>query len=494
MIKAEQIIKKGNWLKNFFTHRQHPIRIISYTTKYMWLLVIPLAKYLIATKFNFQDWVKANWVDILTISVIFGYAILRWVFVYFELEDDCIIAHTGYFGIAKTRVYFSEMSSMSLCQGYFFRAIHACTLYIDTDAKTLQSADITLDLTTKQAKGIYQLATEHSLKKPTYTFTSKKSTLVIFSLLFSSTLSGVVLVISAIYEAYRVVGREIEQRFLERVNTEIEKTFTAVPKYILIAGIVIAGGWLLSFVANLMRHWNFSCTRGKDCFIIKSGKGAKRRHVLVKNRIYCIDYQQSLLMKIFKICTVSVKCTGYGKRRKEISALIPITTSRLVDKNMKLLMPGLPKMNAEVKTGVFDLGRFLTMPIVFSLVPPVAGLFSVRFFPLWEKEIKTFVLISLIPLIWFCAVKAIAALTTFVGISNDYFTIAYCNWYRFHREYIHVDRISKICVTQNPFQKVSGTCNLIIYPKSETVSPQRIAGLNHKKTVDMLNSGGYTFV
>lgn len=147
MSRRETIKEKRSWLKNFFAHRQHPIMILSYTTKYMWLLAIPLAKYLIAAKFNFQSWFQAHWVDILTITFIFGYAFLRWIFVYYELEEDCIIAHTGYFGITRTKVYFAEISSLSLSQGYISRLIHSCAVYIDTDAKSLQNADIMLTLT-----------------------------------------------------------------------------------------------------------------------------------------------------------------------------------------------------------------------------------------------------------------------------------------------------------------------------------------------------------
>lgn len=146
MSRRETIKEKRSWLKNFFAHRQHPIMILSYTTKYMWLLAIPLAKYLIAAKFNFQSWFQAHWVDILTITFIFGYAFLRWIFVYYELEEDCIIAHTGYFGITRTKVYFAEISSLSLSQGYISRLIHSCAVYIDTDAKSLQNADIMLTL------------------------------------------------------------------------------------------------------------------------------------------------------------------------------------------------------------------------------------------------------------------------------------------------------------------------------------------------------------
>lgn len=112
---------------------------------------------------------------------------------------------------------------------------------------------------TKNAFELYHFATAKCKNKPKYVYNSKKSLLVIFSLIFSSTLSGMIIVLSVLYEAYRIVGREAEEQILRRVNTEIAKVpvLAEVPEYILIAGGVLAGGWLISFLSNLMRHWNF---------------------------------------------------------------------------------------------------------------------------------------------------------------------------------------------------------------------------------------------
>ena len=85
-----KIKKKKSLAKDFFSCRQHPVIILKYAAKYLWLLIIPLGRYLIATHFNLQEWIRANWVDILTVSVIIGYAFMRWVFVYFRIEDKCI--------------------------------------------------------------------------------------------------------------------------------------------------------------------------------------------------------------------------------------------------------------------------------------------------------------------------------------------------------------------------------------------------------------------
>lgn len=490
----EKIREKRSWLKSFFARRQHPIRILSYTTKYMWLLAIPLAKYLIAASFNFQSWFQAHWVDILTIGVIFGYAVLRWIFVYYELEEDCIIAHTGYFGITRTKVYFSEISTLSLCQGYFFRLIHACSIYIDTDAKSLQKADITLDLTTGRAFELYHLATAKCKNKPKYVYHSRKSYLMIFSLLFSSTLSGLIIVLSVFYEAYRIVGREVEQQFLMRVNSEIEKVpiLASVPKYILIVGGTLAGGWVISFLANLMRHWNFSCTRCADMFIIRSGIGSRRRHVLYRDRVNYIDCRQSLLMKLCRITSVSAHCTGYGKRRLEISALIPITTNSQVDKSLKTLMPKIPPVKSDIATGMADLGRFVMIPLLCCLAPFVGGRIALGIFPNWKSEITILVVLTTIPLVWLTIVKAAAAFTTSIGFENGYCTISYCKWYTFHKSIAALDRVTMVSVLQNPFQKISKTCAVRIYTNSEDTDYHTVKGLNYEKVIKLMNDNGYT--
>lgn len=500
MTRTQKIRARGGRIKRFFSHRQHPIMILSYIAKYLWLLLIPLGKRFIATKYNFQDWIAANWVDILTLSVIFGYGFLRWVFIYFEIEEDCIVAHTGYFGVQKTRVFFSEMSSMSLCQGYVYRAIRACTLYIDTDAKSLQAADIKLDITQKQSMKIYELATRKCRNMPKYIFNSKKSNLMIFSLLFSSTLSGVILALTFIFEAYRIVGRETEEELFLRVTDELEKAASYIPKYLLVSALVVAGGWLISFISNVMRHWNFSCTRCSDMLLIQSGKGTRRRHVLMRDRVNYIDYQQSMLMKIFNICSVSVQCTGYGKRRLEISALIPITTNNRAETSIKMLMPGVPPVKYDVRTGSKDVKRFITMPIIFCFIPPVFYYLMKIYNPLkesgalsfidWDRDLKILVSLSMIPLAWLAVVKFAAAFNTAVGFGSGHCTLSYCRFYRFHRTVVRLDRISKITITQNPMQKISKTCNLIIYTNSEKVSRHIVKGLNKQKITELLSSGG----
>ena len=488
-------------MSGFFRRRQHPVKILTYIAKYLWLLFIPLAKYLIAAQFDLKSWFSSHWVEIVTLSFILGYGFLRWVFVFFDIEEDYIVAHTGYFGIAETRVYFSEISSLSLCTGYFYRAIGACTIYVDTDALSLSGADITLDVTKKQADRIYELASKKCKNKPKYIFNSQKRNLLIFSLLFSSTLSGMLLTVTFIYEIYRIVGRETELEFLQRLNEQIEKMALFIPKYLLIAGVVIAGGWLVSFLANLMRHWGFSCTRCEDMLLIHSGKGTKRRHVLRRDRINYIDYQQSLLMKIFNICTVAVDCTGYGKRRLEISALVPITTNSQAENSIRMLLPTVKRPPLTFRTGLGDLRRYIRPPLYMSLaiwggylwvrrtLPDIE--FIERLIPDWRSNLAIMAVIFSAPFIWLLMVRISAVFSSGIGFSEDHCQMCYVSMYRCHRLVVSRDKISKIVIRQDPVQRIFGTCHLKLYTTSEKRSCHILKSVSVKRVEQVLKEAGY---
>lgn len=497
-ISKENVRQKHQWLKDFFKHRQHPIKLLSYISKNIWLLLIPMTKYLIATQFDFENWVKTNWLDILALVCIFAFAFLRWVFVYYEIEDDGVIAHSGLFGMLTTKVYYNEITTFSCCQGYVQRIFNACTMYIETNAQSVSSADIKLVLRKKSVDDIYKNITMQCEDKTRKTIRPKKIHLLVFSLLFSSTISGVILFSTFLFELYRLVGREIEEALLNRVNGEINKMnsmlfkFTSsIPKIILVLLFITMGGWLLSFLANLMRHWNFKATRCGSQFIVESGVLTKRKHVINRSKINYLDYQKSLLMKLFKICSVTIHCTGYGVRRREISALIPITTKKEARKSLKILEPNVPHTVIELKTGAKDIPRFLLVPVVFSALPPILGLIAKFFLDKWHTEINMITIFALIPFLWKIVVAIVASFNTSVGFKDGFCSLRYCYMYKFHKVIIPKDHISKAVITQTWFQKVSKMCSLKIYTNAEQTKFHILKNLPLNKTEELCHREGY---
>lgn len=458
----------------FFRHRQHPIKLLDYTSRNLWLLLIPISKYLIASKFNFQDWIRANWVDILTISGIFAIAVLRWIFVRFDIDCDGIVAHTGLFGMVRTKVYYSEITTVSLCQSWLTRPVKAYTVYVETNAQTITREDIRLVVSQKNAELLFGFAGDSGESSPKVTFSPRKTHLLVFSLLFSSTFSGMILYGTFMFEAYKIIGLEVERNVLDRLSGELTKidrrwlrlTETIPQAVLALAGIVILG-WFISFVATFARHWSFTVSRTDERFFVKSGVLIKRRHIINRDKINYYDLRQTLLMKIFKICSVTLDCTGYGKSRREISALIPITTYKQMNASLKMLVPDLPKPRPEIKTGKSDVKRFVLIPLVLCAVPPAAAHFVKLFFKGWNRQYEMLFVIVMIPLIWLVAVKTAAAFNTSVGFNETGCAMSYCRLYQFHKIFLPKANISKIRITRNPMQLLNGTCTLWIYTSGE---------------------------
>ncbi|SDA15563.1 putative membrane protein [Ruminococcus sp. YE71] len=457
-------------VRRFFRHRQHPIKLLDYSSRNLWLLLIPLSKRLIAMQFHFQEWLRTSWLDILTITVIFAVAILRWLFVSFDIEPDGISAKTGLFGMIRTKVYFTQFTTVSFCQSWYNRPFGANKIYIETNAKSVGRQDIKLVLSQRNSDALYSFVSSLSKEKPRISYSPKKTHLFIFSLLFSSALTGMLLYGTFMYEVSKIVGIEGERAVFERVNGEVTKIDSrflrlteTIPQVILALAALVIGGWFVSFLATLARHWSFTVGRSDRQFFIKSGVLIKRRHIISRDKINYYDLTQTLLMKLFHICSVTLDCAGYGQSRREISALIPITTYDQMNASLKLLVPELPRPKPEIDTvGANGVRRFVTMPAMLCALPPLAIKLLDSYFPNHNPDLNALIAIVTVPLIWLVIVKTAAAFNTSVGFDDTGAVLNYCKGYQFHKVFLPKKNISMIRIIRNPFQLTNNTCTLVV--------------------------------
>lgn len=486
-------------VKRFFSRRQHPVKLVSYTSKNLWLLLIPLTKRLIGSQFNFKEWILINWIDILSISVIFAIALLRWIFISFRIESDGLVANTGLFGMVHTKVYYSQITTVSFCQSWYGRPFGAHTIYVETNAKTVTKEDVRLVISRKNAHKLYGYVSRVSDGKPRATYSPRKLHLLLFSVLFSSAFTGMLLYGTFMFETNRLVGTEMEQKMVAKVNGEISKIDSrtlnlakTIPRVILVMAGIVIGGWLISFIATLARHWSFTVSRTDRQLLVKSGVLIKRRHVINRSRVNYYDITQTLLMKIFKICSVTLDCTGYGKSRREISALIPITTYDRMNASLELLVPELPRAKPELCTGsANDVRRFVTGPVLLCLIPTVTIQLLNKYFPSHNTDINALLAILTVPMIWLVIVKTASAFGTSVGFDETGCVLNYCKWYRFHKVLLPKENITMIRITRNPFQLLNNTCMLRVYTTGEKRKPHRINYICYSKLREICVREGY---
>lgn len=477
-----------------FKYRQHPLTIFGYITSGFWLLLIPLTRSLIAMKFNIAEWLKGAWLDVLIVGLIFGFAFLRWFFITFKIEDEYIQTGTGYFGLIKSKIYYSQASSMTCSQGIFLRLIRAYRINIDTNsnARPFSKHNVTIVVKKSEFEKLYTIIKKHGEGMAKFSYQPKKSQLLIFSFLFSSTISGVILIATILYQGVRIVGREVEQQFLLDLNNRVAEFLTInLPPITVAIIMIIVVGWLYSFMVNLIRHWDFTAVRQGRNIIIQSGIITKRINIIDIDRINFIDTRQSFLMRIFKICSVQINCAGYGKSNRQISVLVPVTTNEEVLMSLRVLVPKFPRPTLTLRSRLIQLPSFLTTPVLIVASVPVAAYIVSWIFPEWESIIMFLMVMFMIPGFWFIVVKFASVFTTGIGFHDGYATLSYCRFYSFHTVVVPIERICIATTKQTVMQYFNKQCDLKIYTNSEKTSYHKVKNFQLKNVLEEFSQQGF---
>ncbi|MCH5194707.1 MAG: PH domain-containing protein [Oscillospiraceae bacterium] len=462
---------------------QHKIAILKYTTANFWLLLIPLVRGLIALRFDLYRWLRGAYLDIFVILVIIGAAVIRWSCDLYEIREDGIIIKSGVFIRNEFLFPYNALSCATSKRSLWQRPIKAVSLMLDSDSHSAKNkrggADIQLIVPLNDYTEIYnKMPTESTNTRISYY--ASKYNLIFFSLVFSSTLSGAIFFGTLFIQGARIVGNELEEIFINAVSdvTNVVQTIVkGVTPFTVAISLIIAVSWGFSFFSNLLRHINFMIQRcGKNIFV-ENGFFSRWKYFINYSRINHADLRQDLLMKICKVMSVHVSCTGYGKDKNEIPVFVPITTRNRVMGSMQMILPNFTVNSNDLRTKKGYIMPFIMPPIIMIAVFPAAAYFAMKFFPAWDSVIKFLLVMGEIPSVYLLIVKIVAKFTTGIGIGEETVTLRYCQFYQFHTVVVPKNKIVYVRLTQTIFQRFNKTCDVKIYTRGERASRHRIRGI-----------------
>ena len=369
--------------------KQHPIAIIQYTKKNFWLLLIPLARGLYALNFDFAKWLAGAYLDILVLVAILGLAVLRWSCVKYEFDEKGIRFRSSFIIIAEYKIPYSVITSVSAKSPLLFRPLKAVKIFIDTDTHSVlnkaSEADMKIVVPYSEYKDLQKIMPEsNSTAKLTYTVPKIK--LLLFSVLFSSTLSGIIYVGTLLIQGGKMVRTELESTFVTAVNgvtSAAARILNGVTPVTVGIIMVIAAGWLISFMSNYLRHIRFRIARRAEIITVKSGFFSRWYCRLDTKKINYADLRQNLLMKICKVTSVHVSCSGYGKEKNALPVFVPMTTSKSVNGVMRMLLPEFLSDGTDINPHWNYIMRFLGIPITAIFSVMIGGFAAILFFPEW---------------------------------------------------------------------------------------------------------------
>lgn len=454
--------------------REHPLRILRYSLKNLWLLIFPIIRgaYHFATKEDVIAYLRGTWFELLILLVIFGYGWLNWFFRKFIIENEQIYVREGILFARKKYMPVRNLSALTLEHPLWLQPFRGAYVYADTASGILERTDIKLLIRQSDEK-LFVSSLPRLRKGKRHHFSQKAGLwrILLFSIAFSNSFTGSLYMATFWFQGGRIARDLLEQfQVTERLSTvseEVARRLMGIPPAAVMIGLIILSTWMLSFLSNLIRYGGFDMESDKRMLSVRSGLATRRHFYLVSHRINFIDIRQNLLTKCFRICSLAVNCPGFGNQRGSIPICLPLLTQKEMEEALPMIFPGSRQTKNRLKTPGTSWFSYIFLPVLAAVcVIPVLNK-ARELFP-QVSEVLTFLQIMIeIPILWKLAIQLVALLTTGISGSKGRICVRYCRGLTFHTVIADTDSVVKVKIKQLLWQKLSGKCHVELYFRSE---------------------------
>lgn len=457
-------------------HREHPLRILRYSTKYLWLLIFPILRgaYHFASREDFMKWLQGTWFDLLILLAILGFGWVMWFFREFTIENGQIYVQDGVIFTRRRYLPLKNLSAMSIERPLWLRPVGASYLHADTASGLLETTDIRLMIRRRdEAFFLSALPRPQQGERRCFRHQGGVWRVLLFSLIFSSGLSGAVYFAMFWFQSGRIARDLIEQfQLTERLNNvsvKVARHLMGIPPAAVTIGILILSMWLLSFFRNVVRYGGFEMQSDQRIVSVRSGLVTRREFKLVNRKINFVDMRQNLLTKLCRIFSLAVNIPGYGNQQGSIPVCLPILTQNEVTRTLPMLFPGIRITHRTIKPPWHSWFGYLCGPIYAGLAVFPVMYYARRFLPQFTDLIDFLQLMLFIPIVWKLIIQIAAFGTTGLSISEERVCVRYCNWTTFHTIIADTDTIVKVRIHRHIWQRFSGKCHVMIYFQAEVM-------------------------
>lgn len=260
-------------------YREHPIKILRYSAKNLWLLIFPLLRSLRFYPFSLQkliDWGAGAWFDLLVALLILGIGTLRWHACTYYFDEVSIRSQSGILLRRGTEIPLERIASTVEEHPFYLRPLRAACLQISTAAGAVPEADMHLTLYLRDLHRLRQhIPVLQNGSTGAVAYHTPAWRMLLFSALFSSSFSGAIYIATICFQGGRITSDLVQQfqaqQILEDATDKASTAFHGVPRIAITIGIVILALWLISFGRNLLRYGRFRMRFGEEFISVHTG-------------------------------------------------------------------------------------------------------------------------------------------------------------------------------------------------------------------------------
>lgn len=472
-------------------YHEHPIKILKYSSKNIWLLIFPLFRNIknfhISSDF-FYNWIRGAWFDILIVGLIVIFGMLKWHFSEIIIGDNSIIHTNGLFIKVKTVIPYRNISSLTFERPFYLTPFRAIRFRCDTSSGIFNSADMKLTINERVYSSICKQipnikCNDHSngLPKPT------AISIILFSMFFSSGLSGAIYMAAFFFKGGDI-ARKIISEYLKKISAGTEMItgshLIKISNAAFGIGIFFIGAWFISFIINIQRYSRYNVNMDDKCLKLSYGVITRRDYHITSVHINYTDLRQNLIMKLFRAITVHISCSGYGSGRN-LPVLLPVKKEKKMSRELEAMGILSGASSEFCPKGIKNLWQYTWMPVLCALLSfPLHKIISGFIPELYELTLFAAIMAE-VPSIWFIAVKIGAFITSGISLYDDKIMVRCNKLNTFHTVIADRRKLIQFEIEQTIFQRRRKACSIIFYFEGEKHKRYKVKGISVKDANDI---------
>ncbi len=468
--------------------RQHPLAILRFTYRYLYLLLVPLLRGLpyITTPEGLYRWLRGTWIDLTAVFLLLLLPFLFWLRYRYTLDEHQFIIQRGILIRRTSYVPRRQVATLLIERPWYLRLFGAVRLAIETDAGNRHTADFRLTVSRRHACDLLEQQPGGAYK-PLHVYRPPWRRMFLLSLLCSNSLSGVLLLAIAFNQAGVLLGEGFQDRVIGDIET-VAGYVTVIPRTAALLALLVVAGWCVAAIGNVIRHAPFRAVRCADVLTIRTGSVIRRDYSCTVKSINFTDVRQTLVSRLLGLYMVFISGIGYGKVKNTMAVLIPVCRRRRAAREQYKLLPEFHKSPVELKPSKYSLYRYAFYPLwglvlLYPLYLAVKG-----WLPGWRELVYHMTVMAYIPLLWLLAVKIIDRYTAGVSHRRGMLTLHYSRHFTLHTVVIPDDKVVVWQLRQSLWQKYKATCDLRVYTYNEYRVPHRVRGLPLEAALQLMNT------
>lgn len=456
-------------------HSAHFLTVLFSLTKYFWVLLLPVARTVLAFGFDYQNAFKGYEADIFILSLFFLYALTRWLFSSVKITEKEMIYKRGVIFRKTISVSPENTSCIKLWQNPF-SVIFRCFIlrvYQNTTKKPI----IKMYCTKKTAEEIRKLYQMEEGKLTEYKFNP-----FLYSLIFSDSKGGF-LILSALLSFSGVVTGKTIRRLAEENLTVLSDFTHNIPTLLIASGLFFLTVRLISFLLEAFYVADMQVYENGHFLFIKRGifkKTLYRISTKKENTGFLLSTNSILFRKYYSLYA---GVSGFGQGKYDNSLVFPIVDKMTVNRETtKLYRKSSPEHNkifADKKSISSYITKWFVMYVVSCLLcSAIASLgilgnaFYLAFFP----PLLFLFLIFLAMNKW---------RYSYVEIKGDVVTFCYTKGLKVHKYITECRKCPKIQIRQNIFQKRKEIADICIYLRGNKNKKVKIRHIEMEKCMEI---------